>query len=255
MTECQEYICTECGASAPDLYKVYSAEVIKMSRCAQCGEIVDKYVECDNVLLGLDLLLHKLAAYRHLIYNTCTDLQHIARLSVLLILCESYILWIQNKDFIKDSQDGRLYFTAAMELDFYVNLVSVSLRLTLFFAILTIVELCICRVQILHLLKMVILLGFGRVLLVPVITWRPLTSSDVYGTACSAVTFTTCYQGLRALTGMRVLPALLEALLACALSAVLSNQGTLALVDALSMSIMKPAAPQPPPVLSFSFAQ
>lgn len=35
-----------------------------------CGSVVDKYVECDNMLIFLDLMLQKIPAYRHVLYNS-----------------------------------------------------------------------------------------------------------------------------------------------------------------------------------------
>jgi hypothetical protein len=34
-----------------------------------CNQRVDKYVEFDTVLVFLDIILHKVQAYRHLVFN------------------------------------------------------------------------------------------------------------------------------------------------------------------------------------------
>lgn len=34
-----------------------------------CGEVVDKYVEYDTMLVVIDLIIHNISAYRHLLYN------------------------------------------------------------------------------------------------------------------------------------------------------------------------------------------
>lgn len=52
------------------LYTVYSNDHIQLTDCPFCKETVDKYVEIDNALLFIDLLLLKSGAYRHLVFNS-----------------------------------------------------------------------------------------------------------------------------------------------------------------------------------------
>lgn len=63
-------ICIECLASVESLYTVYSNKHIQLTDCPKCQNVVDKYVEIDNVILFIDLLLLKPGAYRHLVYNS-----------------------------------------------------------------------------------------------------------------------------------------------------------------------------------------
>lgn len=63
-------ICIEC--TYPDLQNLYSkfkSNYIKLTLCPRCGKVADKYIEYDNVLLFIDILLLKPQAYRHLAYN------------------------------------------------------------------------------------------------------------------------------------------------------------------------------------------
>jgi hypothetical protein len=39
-------------------------------RQKDCHEVADKYVEYDNVLVVLDLILHRVGAYRHVLFNS-----------------------------------------------------------------------------------------------------------------------------------------------------------------------------------------
>lgn len=55
------------------LYTVYSNKHIQLTDCPNCHKIVDKYVEMDNVVLFIDLLLLKPGAYRHLVYNSLEE--------------------------------------------------------------------------------------------------------------------------------------------------------------------------------------
>ncbi|KOG97933.1 sterol homeostasis protein ARV1 [Saccharomyces eubayanus] len=63
-------ICITCMQPVDSLYTVYSNDHIQLTDCPFCQEIVDKYVEIDNVLLFIDLLLLKPGAYRHLVFNS-----------------------------------------------------------------------------------------------------------------------------------------------------------------------------------------
>lgn len=63
-------ICINCTYPAESLYVVYSNNHIQLTECNNCHDVVDKYIEIDNVLLSIDLLLLKPEAYRHLVYNS-----------------------------------------------------------------------------------------------------------------------------------------------------------------------------------------
>lgn len=63
-------ICIECAHRTESLYTVYSNRHIQLTDCSHCQKVVDRYVEFDNVLLFIDLLLLKPGAYRHLVYNS-----------------------------------------------------------------------------------------------------------------------------------------------------------------------------------------
>lgn len=63
-------ICINCTHPAESLYVIYSHNHIQLTDCSHCGSEVDKYVEIDNVILFIDLLLLKPGAYRHLVYNS-----------------------------------------------------------------------------------------------------------------------------------------------------------------------------------------
>lgn len=63
-------ICIECGQPSESLFTVYSNGHIQLADCSHCKGVVDRYVEFDNVLLFIDLLLLKQEAYRHLVYNS-----------------------------------------------------------------------------------------------------------------------------------------------------------------------------------------
>ncbi|GMT16905.1 hypothetical protein PFISCL1PPCAC_8202, partial [Pristionchus fissidentatus] len=87
--------CVNCGVEAPSLYKRFSKEIIRLTPCECCGEPVDKYVEYDEVLTTINLVLLYLPAYRHIVHNTRYKVY--PRLAFLFILCMAFDRWYQTK--------------------------------------------------------------------------------------------------------------------------------------------------------------
>ncbi|ODQ80174.1 hypothetical protein BABINDRAFT_26451, partial [Babjeviella inositovora NRRL Y-12698] len=108
-------ICIECAEPIQCLYSKYKSNYIKATVCQACGEVADKYIEFDKVVLFLDLLLIKPQAYRHLVFNSLESdaltmilathdrlsqwktwfarYRKINRLLVLMFLFEVYLTW------------------------------------------------------------------------------------------------------------------------------------------------------------------
>ncbi|KAI9213657.1 hypothetical protein DS838_001445 [Geotrichum bryndzae] len=63
-------ICIECMSPVQTLYTSYSLSNIRLTACPQCNKFADKYIEYDNVLIFIDLLLLRPQVYRHMVYNT-----------------------------------------------------------------------------------------------------------------------------------------------------------------------------------------
>jgi hypothetical protein len=55
------------------LYVEYSPTNIRLTRCAKCGKVADKYIEYELLLVLLDAILHRKPAVRHLLYNRMND--------------------------------------------------------------------------------------------------------------------------------------------------------------------------------------
>ncbi|KAF8022237.1 hypothetical protein BT93_G2392 [Corymbia citriodora subsp. variegata] len=64
-----EYRCVQCGFGIKKLYVQYSPGNIRLMKCENCKAVADEYVECELMILLIDLILHKTKAYRHLIHN------------------------------------------------------------------------------------------------------------------------------------------------------------------------------------------
>ncbi|KAI0032090.1 Arv1-like family-domain-containing protein [Vararia minispora EC-137] len=63
-------VCVHCTHIVPYLYTVYqSAHNVRLEQCPSCRLFVDPYVEHDNLIVLLDLILFKRSVYRHLLFN------------------------------------------------------------------------------------------------------------------------------------------------------------------------------------------
>ncbi|KAL3647333.1 hypothetical protein CASFOL_008301 [Castilleja foliolosa] len=61
--------CVQCGLPTKTLYIQYSPGNIRLMKCENCKAVADEYIECEIMILIIDLILHKPKAYRHLFYN------------------------------------------------------------------------------------------------------------------------------------------------------------------------------------------
>uniref|UniRef100_A0A0G4GJX6 Protein ARV n=1 Tax=Chromera velia CCMP2878 TaxID=1169474 RepID=A0A0G4GJX6_9ALVE len=91
-------VCVECGAPVKHLYKEFSKGSIRLTRCEQCGEFADKYVEYDNLMIFIDLILHREGVYRHLLFNRLPFREsgmrkEIAAVAFCIISLDAYTKW------------------------------------------------------------------------------------------------------------------------------------------------------------------
>lgn len=63
------YICVECGSNVDTLYHEFSLGNIKLTRCTVCQSVADKYIEYELILVAIDIMLHRIQAYRHIMFN------------------------------------------------------------------------------------------------------------------------------------------------------------------------------------------
>lgn len=92
--EKEEFACVNCQEFTSTLYKKYSEGVIRLTECDNCGEVVDKYIEYDVVLVVIDLMLQYVQAYRHLLLNV--RIQRPERLFVIFWLSHAADVWIRD---------------------------------------------------------------------------------------------------------------------------------------------------------------
>ncbi|CAB3404342.1 unnamed protein product [Caenorhabditis bovis] len=121
-----EYICINCQSPSESLFIEYSSEVIRLTECEKCGKVVDKYIECDMVLLSVDLILQYIEAYRHFLCNL--QIQKSYRLFVIFLLSHAYETWVYERS--KQNME-KIY---DLELIFYKSVLSSVCELSVFVA-------------------------------------------------------------------------------------------------------------------------
>ncbi|RAL48459.1 hypothetical protein DM860_005883 [Cuscuta australis] len=94
-----EFRCVECGLSVNSLYIQYSPGNIRLMKCDNCKAVADEYIECEIMILLIDLILHKRKAYRHLFYNMFPRVRLnfeglLWKLLLLFLLLDSYRMMI-----------------------------------------------------------------------------------------------------------------------------------------------------------------
>ena len=98
--------CVECGARSHDpLYNKYGGRNIRLSLCQVCDSPMDKYLEFDPVLVTIDLILHKIEVYRHLLFNSSVFLprarailSNMSLVFVIMVCFDAYIKWHTSVD-------------------------------------------------------------------------------------------------------------------------------------------------------------
>ncbi|XP_049931118.1 protein ARV 2-like isoform X2 [Nymphaea colorata] len=61
--------CIHCGFPVETLFIQYSPGNIRLMKCENCRSVADEYIECEIMILLIDLVLHKSKAYHHLLNN------------------------------------------------------------------------------------------------------------------------------------------------------------------------------------------
>ncbi|XP_053645358.1 protein ARV1 isoform X3 [Cherax quadricarinatus] len=88
------YRCISCLAPAPAILKTTDGTFIKLLECCACGQIIDRYVECEKSIIFMDMMLQEITVYRHILYNADNFTpQFYMKLAVSLVLSEGYIRW------------------------------------------------------------------------------------------------------------------------------------------------------------------
>lgn len=159
----------------PRLYRQYTATVLKETRCSHCGQVADKYIEYDPVLVLLDLVLLNRQAIRHILYNTA--FRHYWKLCVVMVLIEGYVTYCG----VQQAHDADPWHGLASPLDspqldgerqFYVICVESLVAAAAFLAVTALGCRALGqRVPVQRLAKALVLGSFSVFLWVPALVW------------------------------------------------------------------------------------
>ncbi|XP_027164272.1 protein arv1 homolog [Coffea eugenioides] len=116
MEKKSDFRCVECSFPIKSLYIQYSPGNIRLMKCGNCKKVADEYIECEVMIILIDLILHKPKAYRHLFYNMFTrdilDFECLMwKLLLGFLMLDSYRIWVLN---VNDSESISLMSFAAV---------------------------------------------------------------------------------------------------------------------------------------------
>ncbi|RZC48217.1 hypothetical protein C5167_041154 [Papaver somniferum] len=95
--------CIHCGCKIKLLFIQYSPGNIRLMKCGNCKVVADEYIECEIMILLIDLVMHKTKAYRHLLLNAPTlhpvDFRGILwKSAILYLLLDGYRNFLLKED-------------------------------------------------------------------------------------------------------------------------------------------------------------
>eukprot|EP00696_Hemimastix_kukwesjijk_P001560 gnl/Hemi2/11936_TR4073_c0_g6_i1.p1 gnl/Hemi2/11936_TR4073_c0_g6~~gnl/Hemi2/11936_TR4073_c0_g6_i1.p1 ORF type:complete len:264 (-),score=52.31 gnl/Hemi2/11936_TR4073_c0_g6_i1:5-796(-) len=97
--------CVQCGKHVGTVFKEFSHGNIRLTRCDRCDDVADKYVEYESVIIVLDLILHKPAVYRHLLFNRFDAKDpSFFKVSAVYVVLDFYVKWVSLKSQLLESR-------------------------------------------------------------------------------------------------------------------------------------------------------
>ncbi|KAK9082704.1 hypothetical protein Scep_029175 [Stephania cephalantha] len=173
-----EQRCIHCGSPMKSLFIQYSPGNIRLMKCDNCKAIADEYIECEIMILLIDLILHKQKAYRHLLYNTMNSdtvevqglLWKSSVVYLLLDACRSLFLKtnIEEGGFLGSSFSSMWPYRKVLVDVLVVNLIALVVLLSLTRAFLSSSE--IIRYK--DLLLAVIISSYWKTFVIAMMVWK-----------------------------------------------------------------------------------
>uniref|UniRef100_T1JLN1 Protein ARV n=1 Tax=Strigamia maritima TaxID=126957 RepID=T1JLN1_STRMM len=166
-----DYMCVNCGAKAPSLYKQHSPDVLRLYHCKKCENIVDKYVEYDTTIILIDIILQQHQAYRHILFNAGS--KPFWKIAVILLLCDSYVLWI-NQEQKKTRKNFNQFQNFQLDWDIYIMALVTLIELVSFVLTVLIFTQLIrnkWRISYSTLVHAMIVGSCGKLMIVPALIW------------------------------------------------------------------------------------
>ncbi|TMW69807.1 hypothetical protein Poli38472_001963 [Pythium oligandrum] len=110
-TSSRSYVCVSCGASVPYLVRDYGKGNVRLAICGQCNAVADPYVEYENILLFLEVMLLKPQVYRHVLYNLAEPpaMRTILKLFLILVMLDMNV-----KAYLIDRREGVAFQSESM---------------------------------------------------------------------------------------------------------------------------------------------
>lgn len=198
LTNNKPYCCVNCGTGIDELYKKVSPSVIKIIKCDKCDNIADKYVEFEPVIILIDSVLLSKSVYRHILYNQ--DFKLHWKLSLVLLLLESFALWRQKLDQLINNNDNNKFYITNINTNVNINysgekgfyiccLQNIIDNIVLFILLYTLFTLFYAfdmnrkiivnmnRIKIIiNFFKAIIIANFSKFFLLPIMIWRDNTT-------------------------------------------------------------------------------
>lgn len=171
MSSKETAVCIECGTDVPMLYKSYDSAIIKLEQCRHCDKVADKYIEYENFVVLMDLVLQKVPAYRHILFNS--ELKAFWKFSIFSLVLDTYVKWVQ----VKGSNIDNLI--SELEWSFYFICLRTILEFGIYILIVIIysyigTRLCpsfFPRMKLNCLFNGLLLANFGQLLVIPTVIW------------------------------------------------------------------------------------
>ncbi|KAI3921376.1 hypothetical protein MKW98_013310 [Papaver atlanticum] len=98
-----KFRCIHCGCKIKLLFIQYSPGNIRLMKCGNCKVVADEYIECEIMIILIDLVMHKTKAYRHLLLNAPTlhpvDFRGVLwKSAILYLLLDGYKNFLLKED-------------------------------------------------------------------------------------------------------------------------------------------------------------
>ncbi|GBM59506.1 Protein ARV1 [Araneus ventricosus] len=167
-----EIVCVHCGANNPSIYKQFSNEIIKLTKCESCNNLVDEYVETEYSIIVIDMLLLRKEALRHVLFNS--NLKVAWKLIVLYILCDAYEKMASQHFWSKSYKPDM--FINELELNFYFLCIKSFLEYFIFATLIVVIlyhsqEKSTKRFSSKNLFNSIVLASYGKLFMLPVLVW------------------------------------------------------------------------------------
>ncbi|XP_011196925.1 protein ARV1 [Zeugodacus cucurbitae] len=175
----KQYVCINCGHPIAELYRKYSNTAIKTNQCEKCHKVADKYIEFDPIIILVDAMLLSQESYRHMLHNR--DFKLNWKLSLVLLLLESFALWRQRGSIKQDSLQNEIISEKGFYICCLQNLIDYFITTLILFVVTSahnprLVETTGYSKFALILLKAITIANFSKIFLLPLIVWRENTT-------------------------------------------------------------------------------